>query len=299
MSQYDDLNTFKEPSAAEMALFHLMAEPWYWLYRPLFKGWDNIPKERPLLFVGNHTLYGIIDAPILFFELYKRKQIYIRALGDKLHFKIPVWKNFLRRYGVVEGNRDNCAALMKSGQSLLVFPGGAREVAKKKGEKYKLVWKQRMGFAHMAIKHQCTIVPFAAVGVEDMFDILFDSDGIMASPIGHILRKLDIRKDLLLPIALGAGPFKLPRLERLYFQFGEPISTADYKGQEDNKELCWELRERTRLALEDDLEILKKVQDNDPDRWFRPSFKELKRNGQRWLKPWQEKLFKDKDPGND
>ncbi|MDF1667086.1 MAG: lysophospholipid acyltransferase family protein, partial [Planctomycetota bacterium] len=192
---------FKKPSAAEMAFFNVLAEPLYRLHRPVFKGMDLIPEKGPILFVGNHTLYGIIDAPLLFFELYKRRNLFIRALGDRLHFRIPLWRSLLSKYGVVEGSRANCAELMSQGESILVFPGGAREVAKKKGEKYQLIWKSRVGFARMAIKHQCTIVPFAAVGVEDMFDIVLDSDGVMATPLGFLLRELSFRKDLMLPLS--------------------------------------------------------------------------------------------------
>jgi hypothetical protein len=35
---------------------------------------------------------------------------------------------------------------------VLVYPGGGREVAKRKGEKYQLLWKERVGFARLAIE---------------------------------------------------------------------------------------------------------------------------------------------------
>jgi hypothetical protein len=36
---------------------------------------------------------------------------------------------------------------------VLVFPGGGREVTKRKGEAHKVIWKERTGFARMAIEH--------------------------------------------------------------------------------------------------------------------------------------------------
>ncbi len=262
-------------------------EPWFRLCRPLFFGWENIPADRPLLFVGNHTLYGVIDAPILFLELLQQKNIFLRSLGDRFHFHVPIWRDLLQRYGVVEGSRENCGRLMKQGESILVFPGGGREVAKKKGEKYKLVWKKRMGFARMAIEHHCTIVPFSAVGVEDMFDVLLDSDAVMASPLGSLLRKFNIRTDVILPLSVGTGPMKLPRLERFYFQFAPPISTADYAGDFENKEACWQLRERTREAIEDGLQQLIEFQHNDPERWLTPSLSQLAQQSMTWLSAWR------------
>jgi hypothetical protein len=42
-------------------------------------------------------------------------------------------------------------------------PGGAGEVFKGRGQDYKLLWKERLGFARMAIEFGYPIVPFAAV----------------------------------------------------------------------------------------------------------------------------------------
>src|SRR5205085_1291353 len=107
---------------------------------------DNIPAERPLMFVGNHTLYGILDSALLFDMLYRERGILLRGLGEHLHFKIPLWGPLLARFGVVDGTRANCDALLAAGECTLVFPGGAREVARRKNEKYPLHWKERMGF---------------------------------------------------------------------------------------------------------------------------------------------------------
>ena len=50
---------------------------------------------------------------------------------------------------------------------MLVFPGSGREVTKRKGEAYKVIWKERTGFARMAIEHGYPITPFASVGPEE------------------------------------------------------------------------------------------------------------------------------------
>lgn len=48
---------------------------------------------------------------------------------------------------MVLGTPENCAALMQAGQSILVFPGGGREVMRRKGEAYRLIWKRCRGGA--------------------------------------------------------------------------------------------------------------------------------------------------------
>jgi hypothetical protein len=41
--------------------------------------------------------------------------------------------------------------LMRDGASILVFPGGAREAFERRGERYRLIWDGRTGFARLAI----------------------------------------------------------------------------------------------------------------------------------------------------
>ena len=64
---------------------------------------------------------------------------------------------------MVLGSPEYCAALMEAGQHILVFPGGGREVMRRKGEAYQLIWKQRTGFARLAIEHGYDIIPFGSV----------------------------------------------------------------------------------------------------------------------------------------
>ena len=57
----------------------------------------------------------------------------MRSLGGHLHFRVPLWRDLLARFGTVDGRPENCEALMRAGESIVVFPGGAREVFKHKG----------------------------------------------------------------------------------------------------------------------------------------------------------------------
>ena len=54
-----------EKMLEEMPIYRI----WNWLCRPEFFGLDNIPDEKPLIFVGNHTMYGIYDMPLMIYEL--------------------------------------------------------------------------------------------------------------------------------------------------------------------------------------------------------------------------------------
>ncbi len=266
---------FEPPPEREIRRLLALAAPWAWYTRPKVVGVENVPDDvRPLLFVGNHTLGGVLDAPLMFMALYRHKGIFLRSLGDHLHFKIPGWREGLGRWGVVDGTRENCAALMRDGECILVFPGGGREVAKRKGEKYQLVWKQRAGFARMAIEHGCTIVPFAAIGVEDALDVVFDADELMETPLGEPIRRLGMRTDVIPPIIRGIGPTMFPRPQRYYFQFRPAISTKDLSGKHTDDDTCWSLREQIKAEVECGIQELREIRERDPRRSFRTRMRE-------------------------
>ncbi len=266
MSNYPDIH---QPSPGEMQRLAKLLAPWEWWLRPVFFGIETIPEARPLLFVGNHSIYGFLDIPLLFFALYRQRRIYLRGLGDHIHFKVPGWGEFLKYYGVVDGTPRNCARLMEAGESLLVFPGGAREALKRRDERHQLIWGERLGFVRMAIEHGCTIVPFSALGMDDALDVVWDADDMFKTRAGELWKQMGLRTDAIPPVVRGLGPTSIPRPERLYFSVRPAIKTASYQGQSDNEEACRELRERVRVSIETGFEELDRFRQDDPYRSFR------------------------------
>lgn len=246
-----------------------------WLRRqyfdPRFFGLEHVAPDQPALYVGNHTIYGGLDVPLLYTELRECKGIILRGLGDSLHFKIPGWGELMTNNGVVEGTPENCHRLMDAGEHIMVFPGGAREAAKRKEEKYRLTWKTRTGFARIAMAHGYPIIPVAALGADDTFDIHIDAYDVKSSWLGRNLmrskawRSLTRNGDLIPPFSTGIGPTPIPRPERFYFSFGEPIPTAHLKTDAFNKEQQWQVRKQVMNALNNELERLKTLRDQDAE----------------------------------
>ena len=251
------------PSKAEIAAARLLVEPWHWLTAPVFHGVENVPTECPVLVVANHTVMGVLDVPLLVFGLYEKRGVFLRSLGDHLHFRVPVWRDLLTRFGTVDGTRDNCRALMRRKESILVFPGGGREVFKHKGEKYKLIWKERTGFARLAIEFGYPIVPAAAVGAEECYDIVVDGDELAHGPLGPLFQRLAPRPDEIPPLVRGIGP--LPRPERFYFHFGRPIETHQFRGHAADDAVCLALRDRVRRAVQRGIRLLLEARRQDPE----------------------------------
>ncbi|MFT4978410.1 MAG: 1-acyl-sn-glycerol-3-phosphate acyltransferase [Myxococcota bacterium] len=243
------------------------------LHAPVFLNLERAPQEGPRLFVANHSLFVLLDFPQLFWELMRERGIFMRGLGHSAHFKVPGWGTLLSKYGLVEASRENCAALFAAGEPVLVFPGGGREAAKQRGESYQLIWKQRLGFARMAIAHGATVVPLACYGAEDAWRIVRDGPELLSGRSGPLLRrvagKLGASLDEVPPLARGLGPTMWPRPVRLYFSVGEPIETASLRGQEGDDDIAWALRQQVAGSIQGQLDELAAIREADPESAFR------------------------------
>ena len=224
-------------------------------FAPEYLHVERADAKRPTLFVGNHSVYGVLDVMLFVDGLYRERAIVLRSLADRNHFKVPVWRDFVMQTGAVLGSRANCAALMRRRAHILVFPGGAREVFKHKGEAYRLIWKERYGFVKLAIEHGYTITPYATVGAEEAFDVLLDSRDYLKSPLGRVLKSTGIADAYLRggeefpPLVRGLGLSVLPRPEKLYFSIGKPIDTARYRGRPADPAALQRVRDRVGRSL--------------------------------------------------
>jgi 1-acyl-sn-glycerol-3-phosphate acyltransferase len=250
------------PSVDAIAPIVKVLGPVRHLIKPKFYGIEHVPEHRALL-VGNHTLYGVLDVLLLYAELCERG-IVPRALADHAHFRVPGIRNVMTAGGAVRGTRANTLELMRRGEVIIVYPGGGREVTKRKGEKYQLIWKNRLGFAVMAIENNYPIIPFASVGTEHGLDILMDADNPLMAPARKLFKTVLGTADTP-PIVRGIGLTPIPRLERLYFWFGEPILTDSYCGVADQAN-AREVRSRTANAIEAGIKFLLDQRERDPGR---------------------------------
>lgn len=237
--------------------------------RPELHGLEHVPASGPVMLVGNHQLLGMQDLPTLVRELERRRGVRVRGLADHAHFAIPGWRDLLVRMGAVPGTRENCAALLAAGEAVLVFPGGAREVYKRRDQRYELLWGERTGFARMAIEAGCPIVPFAAVGAEDRFDVLLDMDSRLAAPARAVARRAG-RSDLGTLLVKGSGPAGLPGTGRLYFRLGAPIATTTWSGRAADPDARAECRDRVKGEIEAGIAHLRARREADDHRALLP-----------------------------
>jgi len=122
-----------------------------------------------------------------------------------------------------------------------------------------------MGFARLAIEHGYPIVPCAAAGAEDMLDVIADVDTPVYGEFARLSKK--VMGFPAPPVVRGIGLTGIPRPERLYFWFDEPIDTTRFAGQDDDT-AARTLRDEVKRAVLAGIQFLRDERDQDPDRYL-------------------------------
>jgi hypothetical protein len=61
------------PSELELRGASALLAPWRALADPRFFGLEHVPREGPMLLVGNHTVFGLVDLPLMLIGLYEAR----------------------------------------------------------------------------------------------------------------------------------------------------------------------------------------------------------------------------------
>jgi 1-acyl-sn-glycerol-3-phosphate acyltransferase len=158
---------------------------------------------------------------------------------------------------------------MRHNETILVFPGGGREIAKFKGEEYRLNWNGRSGFARVAVENDYPIVPVGLVGGDDIYKSLVTRDSVLGRLSQAASAKLSGRADMAMPLMHGIGPTLIPRPQRMYLRFGEPIETTK-PNRVSTEDWVASVRKDTQQSLEAILAELLAVRASDPFRELNP-----------------------------
>jgi 1-acyl-sn-glycerol-3-phosphate acyltransferase len=237
---------------------------------PRFDGYENLPDDGRYLLVGNHTTLGLFDVPFLVLGIHRQTGVLVRSLGERQHFRVPLWRDLLAHFGTIDGTRENTRKLLTAGNAVLVFPGGGREVARHKGDHYPLVWRERIGFARLALEFGYAVVPVSMIGVDDMWDVVADADDALYAPARALARRLDIDPELLFPLVRGLGPTPLPRPQRIYGRIAPPIDARSFGTSWDDTEAARMLRDQVRSAVQTGIADLQRERARDPARRLGP-----------------------------
>jgi 1-acyl-sn-glycerol-3-phosphate acyltransferase len=142
-------------------------------------------------------------------------------------------------------------------------------MAKYKGEEYTLNWENRDGFARLAVEHEYPIVTAALVGGDDVYTSMVRRDSSLGRASRWVGRQLSGRTDVAMPLLRGIGPTLIPRPQRMYLAFGEPIDTSR-PGRLSAEVWAAEVKSRVERDLEAALAELQDVRAADPYRQLNP-----------------------------
>ena len=211
-------------------------------FRTEVHGIEHVPKGRVLL-VANHSGQLPVDAAIIGTSLFldATPPRVTRAMVEKWTRTLPFVSTFYRRVGQVVGVPDNCRRLLERDESILVFPEGARGVAKPFRRRYQLE-QFGLGFMRLALQTQAPIVPVAVIGAEEQY--------ISLGNLPWAARALGMPVFPLIPqLLIPGGQLPLPTKYRLYF--GKPMTfsgDADQDDQEIEKQV-WIVRQTIERML--------------------------------------------------
>ncbi|KAG9152581.1 hypothetical protein Leryth_022963 [Lithospermum erythrorhizon] len=241
----------------------------------IVRGLTGVPDEGPVLLVGYHMLMGLELGPLLEAFL-QEKKIMVRGIAHPSLFSEAADRgpgdvsffDTVRLYGGLPVSASNFFKLFAEKSHVLLYPGGAREALHFKGEAYKLFWPDQPEFVRMAAKFGATIVPFGAVGEDDILELVLDYNDLMKVPILSDRIKKDneqatqIREDQSLFF-----PGLLPKVPgRLYYMFGKPIELKGRQELSKDREKAQELYLEVKSQVENILAYLIKKREEDPYR---------------------------------
>jgi len=195
-------------------------------------GFERLPEEGPMLLVGNHS-GGIIvpDTAVTIAAWYRERGIDDPLLGLAFDgaFAIPGFETLMRKIGEIPANHENAVRALESGNSLLVYPGGAREAFRPFTDRNRIVFSGHRGFVKLALRTGVPVVPVVAHGGHHTTIVLSRGDEY-AERLGLGALRLGVAP-VLFQIPWGVSLPSLPGIPlpaKVKVELGTPIDWSGY-----------------------------------------------------------------------
>lgn len=156
----------------------LLSFLYHYYFRVQTSGWQHIPPQEKVLFVGSHN--GGLATPDMSMMMYDwfRKFGCEKPVYGLMHPKVwelsPEIAKIAAKTGAVIAHPKMAYAALRSGASLLVYPGGAEDVFRPHYLRHKIYFAGRKGFIKLALREKVSIVPVISTGAHDSLIVLAD-----------------------------------------------------------------------------------------------------------------------------
>ncbi len=197
------------------------------LYRKYFRvdvhGIENVPATGRVLLVSNHSgqlpYDGVAIGAAMLLDAPAPRLI--RSMIEKYIPTVPFASYLFARWGQIVGTPENCRRLLANDEAILVFPEGARGIAKPFSQRYQLA-EFGHGFMRLALEAKAPIVPVAVIGAEEQ------APAINVKPLAKLIGAPAFP---VVPYPPFVAVAPLPTKYRIYF--GEPMT---FDGDPDDDE---------------------------------------------------------------
>jgi 1-acyl-sn-glycerol-3-phosphate acyltransferase len=170
-------------------------------FRAEVRGLEHIPRDGPVLLVGNHSGgWIIVDTFIFgqaFIDRFGAERPFFQLTHD-LVFRVPGLGEMIVPFGAVPASPGNMRRAMEQDAAVLVYPGGDVETYRASWHEADIDFAHRTGFARLALELGVPIVPVVAIGGQETALFLGSGERLARALQLHRLLRLDV-----LPIQIG------------------------------------------------------------------------------------------------
>ncbi|HVU03853.1 MAG TPA: lysophospholipid acyltransferase family protein [Polyangiaceae bacterium] len=221
--------------------------PLMWMLSSLYfraevRGFERVPRDGPVLFVGNHSGGNVTPDTTVFllaFNAHFGVERPLYALAHSLVTSWPVIGKWLERWGALTASPTAARRALESGASVLVYPGGDVEVHRPFRARYRVDFAGRTGFIRLARDARVPIVPVVSCGGHNTYLPLTDGRKIAkALRLNEIARLEVLPISLALPWGLDVGDFfgHVPLPAKIVIEILEPIDVVSrFPHEEDTR----------------------------------------------------------------
>jgi 1-acyl-sn-glycerol-3-phosphate acyltransferase len=209
-----------------------LAKRWF---RPEVRGLESFPSAGGALVVSNHSGGMLTPDVLIFASAFYHALGYERPLYTLGHdglFLGPM-SGWMTRLGVIHASGRNAAAALRSGGSVLTFPGGVYDAYRPTLAQNVVDFNGRVGYVRTAIDARVPIVPTVSIGGQES-QLFLNRGTWLAKRLG--LKRL--RSDIL-PLTFGFPfglsmlvPINMPLPTKIVTQVLEPIDIFARFGDE-------------------------------------------------------------------
>ena len=242
-----------------------------WLHQDYFRvqtdGWEHIPASQVLLIGSHNGGLAIPDTLTMTYDWFQRfgtnRSIYA-LMEPTMWGAMPTLARLAAQMGAIQACPKMAIAALKQDASLLIYPGGAKDVFRPYTLRHQICLNGQHGFIKLALEENIPILPMISVGAHSTLIVLAEiHDQLEAISRGHFPWPFGLDPGVFpiylgLPWGLAIGPLpNIPFPRPIYNRVCPPIRFDRY-GKEAARdrlyvERCYQLVKGTMQAALDQL----------------------------------------------